>query len=127
MKTHSSCEIEDFVETHLCKLCVILRSYIYKYIYTVAATMTQVHPAHVMAHAFSRAGPCRGPSGATNRRLRAETRAGPHVTCAKKSQKNGLRFIFAAKNSNSRRGKQMDSMLAMCVLLIKHHARKNEH
>ena len=22
---HSSCEIEDFVETHLCKLCVILR------------------------------------------------------------------------------------------------------
>ena len=23
---HSSCEIEDFVETHLCKLCVILRS-----------------------------------------------------------------------------------------------------
>ena len=22
----SSCEIEDFVETHLCKLCVILRS-----------------------------------------------------------------------------------------------------
>ena len=26
-KVHStSCEIEDFVETHLCKLCVILRS-----------------------------------------------------------------------------------------------------
>ena len=25
MKIHSSCEIEDFVETHLCKLCVILR------------------------------------------------------------------------------------------------------
>ena len=25
-KTHSSCEIEDFVETHTCKLCVILRS-----------------------------------------------------------------------------------------------------
>ena len=24
MKIHSSCEIEDFVETHLCKLCVIL-------------------------------------------------------------------------------------------------------
>ena len=23
---HSSCEIEDFVETHLCKLCVIPRS-----------------------------------------------------------------------------------------------------
>ena len=23
---HSSCEIEYFVETHLCKLCVILRS-----------------------------------------------------------------------------------------------------
>ena len=22
MKIHSSCEIEDFVETHLCKLCV---------------------------------------------------------------------------------------------------------
>ena len=26
MKIHSSCEIEDFVEPHLCKLCVILRS-----------------------------------------------------------------------------------------------------
>ena len=26
MKIHSSCEIEDFVETHLCKLCVMLRS-----------------------------------------------------------------------------------------------------
>ena len=25
-KKHSSCEIEDFVETQLCKLCVILRS-----------------------------------------------------------------------------------------------------
>ena len=23
---HSSCEIEDFVETHLCKPCVIFRS-----------------------------------------------------------------------------------------------------
>ena len=26
MKIHSSCEIEDFVETHFCKLCVILRT-----------------------------------------------------------------------------------------------------
>ena len=26
IKVHSSCEIEDFFETHLCKLCVILRS-----------------------------------------------------------------------------------------------------
>ena len=26
IKKHSSCEIEYFVETHLCKLCVILRS-----------------------------------------------------------------------------------------------------
>ena len=26
IKIHSSCEIEDFVETHLFKLCVILRS-----------------------------------------------------------------------------------------------------
>ena len=25
-KIHSSCKIEDFVETHVCKLCVILRS-----------------------------------------------------------------------------------------------------
>ena len=35
MKIHSSCEIEDFVETHLCKLCVILRSRVLedRYIY----------------------------------------------------------------------------------------------
>ena len=26
IKIHSSCEIENFVATHLCKLCVILRS-----------------------------------------------------------------------------------------------------
>ena len=66
--------------------------------------MTQVHFAHVMAHAFLPAGPCCGPSEATNRRLQAETWAGPHVTCAKKSQNNGfLRFIFAAKNSNNKR------------------------
>ena len=26
IKIHSGCEIEYFVETHLCKLCVILRS-----------------------------------------------------------------------------------------------------
>ena len=25
---HSSCEIEYFVQTHLCKLCVILRSHV---------------------------------------------------------------------------------------------------
>ena len=29
MKIHSSCEIEDFVGTHLCKLCVILRSRVF--------------------------------------------------------------------------------------------------
>ena len=29
IQLHSSCEIEDFVETHLCKLSVILRSRIY--------------------------------------------------------------------------------------------------
>ena len=34
IKIHSSCEIEYFVETHLCKMCVILRSiYIYIYLY----------------------------------------------------------------------------------------------
>ena len=30
MKIHSSCEIEDFVETHICKLCVILRSRVFR-------------------------------------------------------------------------------------------------
>ena len=29
MKIHFSCEIEDFVKTHLCKLCVILRSRVF--------------------------------------------------------------------------------------------------
>ena len=27
IQTHSTCAIEDFVEAHLCKQCVILRSY----------------------------------------------------------------------------------------------------
>ena len=30
IKIHSSCEIEYFVETHLCELCVILRSRVYR-------------------------------------------------------------------------------------------------
>ena len=34
IKTHSSCEIEDFVETHLCNLCVILRSRVLLYYVT---------------------------------------------------------------------------------------------
>ena len=29
IKIHSSCEIEYFVETHICKLCVILRSRVF--------------------------------------------------------------------------------------------------
>ena len=33
MKIHSSCEIEYFVETHLCKLCVILRSRVLRVVY----------------------------------------------------------------------------------------------
>ena len=33
MKIHSSCETEDFVETHLCKLCVILRSRVLRVVY----------------------------------------------------------------------------------------------
>ena len=27
-----TCEIEDFVETHICKLCVILRSRVLRYV-----------------------------------------------------------------------------------------------
>ena len=26
IEKHSSCEVEDFAETHICKLCVILQS-----------------------------------------------------------------------------------------------------
>ena len=33
IKIHSSCEIEYFVETHLCKLCVILRSRVLRVVY----------------------------------------------------------------------------------------------
>ena len=37
MKIHSSrCEIEDFVETHLCKLCVILRSRALRVVYDIS-------------------------------------------------------------------------------------------
>ena len=32
IKIRSSCEMEDFVETHLCKLCVILRSRVYRWV-----------------------------------------------------------------------------------------------
>ena len=37
IKIHSSCEIECFVETHLCKLCVILRSRVLR-VYMLSAT-----------------------------------------------------------------------------------------
>ena len=37
MKTHSSCEIEDFVETDFYKLCVILRS---RVVVVVVAVLT---------------------------------------------------------------------------------------
>ena len=33
MKIQSSCEIEYFVKTHLCKLCVILRSRVLRVVY----------------------------------------------------------------------------------------------
>ena len=33
IKIHCSCETEDFVETHLCKLCVILRSRVFLGVY----------------------------------------------------------------------------------------------
>ena len=35
MKIHSSCEIEDFVETHICKLCVILRSRVLRVVFLI--------------------------------------------------------------------------------------------
>ena len=34
-KKHSSCEIEGFVETHLCQLCVILRSHVLRVVLCV--------------------------------------------------------------------------------------------
>ena len=37
LKMHSSCEIEDFVETHLCKLCVVLRSRVLRVVHTCVA------------------------------------------------------------------------------------------
>ena len=33
IKIHSSYEIEGFVETHLCKLCVMLRSCVLRVVY----------------------------------------------------------------------------------------------
>ena len=32
IRIHSRCEIEYFVETHLCKLCVILRSRVLRFV-----------------------------------------------------------------------------------------------
>ena len=40
IKIHSSCEIEDFVETHLCKLCVILRSRVLRVVCCVVVVLT---------------------------------------------------------------------------------------
>ena len=42
IKTHSSCEIEDFIETHLCKLCVILRCIYTWYVF--------IYPGHESVH-----------------------------------------------------------------------------
>ena len=50
----------------------------------------------------------------------AETQVGPHVTCEKKPQKSGLRFVSQQKTATTnRRGKQVDSILAICILLDK--------
>ena len=35
IKIHSSCEIDYFVKTHLCKLCVILRSRVLRVVYNI--------------------------------------------------------------------------------------------
>ena len=43
MKIHSSCEIKDSVETHLCKLCVILRSRVVVVVVVVVVlTLTRI-------------------------------------------------------------------------------------
>ena len=39
-KLHSSCEVEDFVETHRCKLCVILQGYSDYYCSSIAWFMS---------------------------------------------------------------------------------------
>ena len=48
IKIHSNCEIEDFVETHLCKLCVILRV-LKRHFGVVNLTLAQPMPWTVFA------------------------------------------------------------------------------
>ena len=42
-KIHSSREIEDFVETHLCKLCVVLRSRVLRVVVTECQHSSSSH------------------------------------------------------------------------------------
>ena len=50
IKIHSSCEVQYFVETHLCKLCVILRSRVLRVVcphitYVPLGSVPYLHPS----------------------------------------------------------------------------------
>ena len=49
IKIHSSCEIEDFVETHLCKLFVILQSHALRVVWCIRISWSLVNavPHHM--------------------------------------------------------------------------------
>ena len=47
IKIHSSCDVEDFVETHFCKLSVILRSLVLRGVCLYIAA-----PLYKRAHAY---------------------------------------------------------------------------
>ena len=55
MKIHSSCEIEDFVETHLGKLCVILRSRVLRVVcpHRSATSLLYMFPRNMILRSYT--------------------------------------------------------------------------
>ena len=51
IKLHSSCEMEEFVESHLCRLCVFLRSRVFRGVYVLMKDVTSSTPLSASARA----------------------------------------------------------------------------
>ena len=52
VNVHSSCEIEDFVEARLCKLCVVLRSRVLRVVCAHSGYRSNIYRIHRFPVAF---------------------------------------------------------------------------